>query len=150
MFETLLRRLTGSDTPARLPDPDARLALGALLVRAARVNGDYAESQIRCIDAVLARRYGLAPETARALRAQAEILESEAPDTVRFTRAIKAATPYEERERELEAMWAVILADGVRDHEESGLMRLVADLLGISDKDSALARQRVQNGHFGG
>ena len=86
----------------------------------------------------------------RALRAEAEHLEAEAPDTVRFTRAIKAATPYEERERELEAMWAVILADGENDHEEQGLMRLVADLLGISDKDSALARQRVQNGGFTG
>jgi uncharacterized tellurite resistance protein B-like protein len=149
MFESLLRRLTGTDTPARLPDPDARLALAALLVRAARVNGDYAEAQIRCIDAVLTRRYGLSAPEARALRGQAETLESEAPDTVRFTRAIKAATPYEDRERELEAMWAVILADGVRDAEEQGLMRLVADLLGISDQDSALARQRVQNGGCG-
>jgi uncharacterized tellurite resistance protein B-like protein len=150
MFEALLRRLTGTDAPARLPDPDARLALAALLVRAARVNGDYAETERRCIDAVLGRRYGLDTAAAQALRAEAEHLEAEAPDTVRFTRAIKAATPYEERERELEAMWAVILADGENDHEEQGLMRLVADLLGISDKDSALARQRVQNGGFTG
>ena len=144
MFETLLRRLTGTPEPAPLPEPDARLALAALLVRAARVNGDYAAAQVRCIDQVLERRYGLDPAVASALRAEAEILESEAPDTVRFTRAIKAATPYEERERELEAMWAVILADGARDHEEAGLMRLVADLLGVSDRDSAIVRQRVE------
>jgi len=148
MFEALLRSLTGTATPAPLAEPDARLALAALLVRAARVNGDYADSQIRCIDQVLARRYGLDDAAARHLRGQAEVLESEAPDTVRFTRAIKAATGYEDRAREVEALWAVILADGVRDHEESGLMRQVADLLGISDRDSALARQRVERDGF--
>jgi uncharacterized tellurite resistance protein B-like protein len=144
MFENLLRRLVGTARPEPLPEPDARLALGALLVRAARVNGDYSAPQIERIDRVLATRYGLDAAAARALREQAEILESEAPDTVRFTRAVKEATPLEERERELEAMWEVVLVDGVRDHEESGLMRLVANLLGITDRDSALARRRVE------
>lgn len=143
MFEALLRRLTGPRPPEPLPEPDARLALAALLVRAARINGDYAAVQIDRIDRVLTFRYGLDPDAARALRSRAEILESEAPDTVRFTRAIKAATPHEERERELEAMWEVMLIDGARDHEEDGLMRLVANLLGVTDRDSALARQRV-------
>jgi len=145
MFEALLRRLIAPATPAPLPEPDARLALAALLVRAARVNGDYAAEQIQQIDQGLARRYGLEPGAATALRQSAEILESEAPDTVRFTRAIKAATAYEERAQELEAMWEVILADGVRDHEEAGFMRLVANLLGVADRDSALIRQQVES-----
>lgn len=143
MFEALLRRLT-APRPQPLPPEDARLALAALLVRAARVNGDYVPAQVARIDALLAERYGLAPSAAAALRAQAEVLESEAPDTVRFTRAIKAVTAQEDREAEIEMLWDVILADGVRDHEEAGFMRLVADLLGISDRDSALARQRVE------
>jgi len=143
MFEALLRRLTG-DRPAPLPPADARLALAALLVRAARVNGDYAAIQIACIDHALGRRYGLTASEAARLRAEAETLESEAPDTVRFTRAIKAATDWEDRAAELEMLWEVILADGRRDHEEAGFMRLVADLLGFNDRDSALARQRVE------
>lgn len=142
MFETLLRRITG-ERPAPLPPADARLALAALLVRAARVNGDYADSQIACINAALGRRYGLDATAAAALRAEAEVLESEAPDTVRFTRAIKAVTSWEDRVAELEMLWEVILADGLRDHDEQGFMRLAADLLGFSDRESALARQRV-------
>ena len=142
MFEALLRRIAG-DRPAPLPPADARLALAALLVRAARINGDYADSQIASIDAVLARRYGLDAAATATLRAEAEVLEGEAPDTVRFTRAIKAVTSWEDRVAELEMLWEVILADGRRDHEEAGFMRLVADLLGFSDRDSALARQRV-------
>jgi uncharacterized tellurite resistance protein B-like protein len=143
MFESLIRRLVRPE-PAPLPPPDARLALAALLVRAARVNGDYATVQLDRIERVLACRYGLSAEAAQRLRGEAEVLESEAPDTVRFTRAIKAATDWEDRAAEIEALWEVILADGVRDDEEAGFMRLVADLLGFSDRDSALARQRVE------
>ena len=142
MFADLLRRLSAPE-PEPLPDPDARRALGALLVRIARSDGDYARDEAARIDRILATRYGLSPWEATALRGEAETLESEAPDTVRFTRAIKDAVAYEERAAVIEALWDVVLADGARDHEEDALIRLVAPLLGVNDRDSALARQRV-------
>lgn len=129
--------------PAPLPDADARLALAALLVRIARADGDYAEAEVARIDRLLAARYGLSPFEAARLRARAETLEAEAPDTVRFTRAIKAAVAYEDRAQVIESLWEIVLADGVRDHEEDALLRLVAPMLGINDRDSNLARQRV-------
>ncbi|MAQ83490.1 MAG: hypothetical protein CMH12_09685 [Maritimibacter sp.] len=143
MFADLLRRLT-EPMPQTLPDPDARLALTALLVRVARSDGNYASDEARLIERIVAERYGLSPFEAPKLRAEAEELEAEAPDTVRFTRAIKDAVPYEDRAAVIEALWAVVLADGVRDEEETSLLRLVANLLGINDRDSALARQRVE------
>lgn len=143
MFGELLKRLTATD-PARLPDPDARLALAALLVRVARSDGIYDADEVAHIDRVLAQRNGIGPFEAAKLRAEAEVLESEAPDTVRFTRAIKDAVPYEDRAGVIEALWSVVLADGVRDHEEDAMLRLTANLLGINDRDSALARQRVE------
>ncbi len=143
MFGDLIKRLTQPDPPP-LPDPDARLALAALLVRIARADGDYAAEEAGRIDRILALRYGLSPFEAPKLRTEAEALEAEAPDTVRFTRAIKDAVPYEDREAVIEALWDVVLADGVRDHEEDALLRLVANLLGVNDRDSALARRRVE------
>ena len=143
MFADFLSRLTAPD-PAPLPDADARLALGALLVRIARSDGDYAEDEIRRIDRILTARYGLSPFEVAKLRADAETLEAEAPDTVRFTRAIKDAVPYEDREAVIEALWDVVLADGERDHEEDALLRLVAPMLGVNDRDSNLARRRVE------
>ena len=143
MFADLLKRLVAPE-PERLPDPDARLALTALLVRVARSDGDYADAEIDRIDRILMRRYGLSPFEAAYLRGQAEVLEAEAPDTVRFTRAIKDAVPYDDRTAVVEALWAVVLADGVRDVDEDALIRLVSNLLGINDRDSALARQRVE------
>ncbi len=143
MFEQLLRRLL-SPAPGALPAPDARLALAALLVRLARADDHYDEAEVARIDAVLARSFTLSPFEAARLRREAETLEGEAPDTVRFTRAIKDHVPYEERAGVIESLWEVALADGKRDADEDGLMRLVAPMLGVEDADSALARQRVE------
>jgi len=143
MFGDIIRRLTAPE-PAPLPELDAKLALAALLVRIAKSDGNYDVSELARIDKILAERHGISPVDAAKMRADAEKLEAEAPDTVRFTRAIKDGVPYEDREAVIEALWAVVLADGVRDHEEDALLRLAANLLGVNDRDSALARQRVE------
>jgi uncharacterized tellurite resistance protein B-like protein len=143
MFSELLNRLTAPE-PERLPEPDARLALAALMVRVARSDGDYAQVEVDRIDRVLMRRHELSPFEATKLRGEAERLEAEAPDTVRFTRAIKETTALEDRISVIEALWSVVLADGTRDEDEDGLLRLLANLLGINDRDSNLARQRVE------
>ncbi|MFT5062548.1 MAG: putative tellurite resistance protein B-like protein, partial [Polaromonas sp.] len=49
MIGDLLKSLMAPETP-RLPEPDVRLALAALLVRLARSDGDYAESEVARID----------------------------------------------------------------------------------------------------
>lgn len=145
MFSDLLRRLTAPD-PQALPDPDARLALGALLVRLARADGHYDASEVAQIDRVLMSRYALSPSDAAGLRADCEALEAEAPDTVRFTRAIKDAVGYDHRLSVIEALWTVVLADGQRDDEEDSMMRMTASLLGITDQDSHRARLKVAGG----
>ncbi|MDK3073126.1 TerB family tellurite resistance protein [Sedimentitalea sp. JM2-8] len=142
MFGDFLRRLT-EPQPAPLPDHDARLALTALLVRIARSDNNYAPAEIARIDRIVSDRYGLSPFEAADLRGKAETLETEAPDTVRFTRAIKDAVPYDDRVSVVESLWTVVLADGTRAEEENAMLRLVANLLGVSDVDSALARQRA-------
>ncbi|MEP2784485.1 MAG: TerB family tellurite resistance protein [Pseudoruegeria sp.] len=144
MFGNLLGRLTAPQ-PKTLSDEDARLSLSALLVRIARSDGDYAQAEIDQIDRVLAHRYKLSAFEATELRKQAESLEAEAPDTVRFTRAIKDAVEYEDRADVIEALWAVVLADGERDIAENSIMRMAANFLGVNDRDSAMARQRVQS-----
>ena len=143
MFAEFLQRLTAPE-PAPLPDEDARLALTALLVRIAKSDGDYAASEQVQIDAAISKRFGLSPFEMSKLRGDAEVLETEAPDTVRFTRAIKDAVPYAERLGVIEALWSVVLADGKRTSEENALMRMVANFLGIEDMDSHMARKRVE------
>lgn len=142
MLKSLLDRLT-QPAPQPLQDGDARLAVAAILVRLARADHDYDADEKRAIDRILAQRHGLSDADAGALRAEAEALEATAPDTVRFTNAVKDAVPLEDRIALLEAAWTVVLTDGERASEEDALMRMIPRFLGISDLDSNLARQRA-------
>lgn len=144
MISDLIRRLTDPD-PAPLPDTDARLALSALLVRIAKSDHVYDATEIGRIDRILQTRYGLNQVEAAKLRAEAEAIEHDAPDTVRFTRAIKDAVGYDDRLSVVEALWQVVLADGERGEDENALLRTVAPLLGVTDQESAMVRRRVED-----
>ena len=133
-----------STTPSRLRTEDARVAMAALFVRLARSDEDYDASEKILINKMLQFRYDLALDKAEALRIEAEELESKAPETVRFTRLIKESVAYEDRQSVVRDLWGVVLADGERHKEESSLMRLIAKLLGVNDRDSAIARQSVE------
>ena len=143
MFRNLLSRLLDAAQPAPLSAQDAEVAIAALLVRIARADDHYGEVEKHRIDQVLARRRGLESAEAAERRAAAEMIEAEAPDTVRFTRTIKERVELADRHDVLAAMWEIAYADGQRSAEEESLVRLVAGLLGVNDRDSGLARRRA-------
>ena len=62
---------------------------------------------------------------------------------MRFTRLIKDLVPYEERIGVVESLWKVVLSDDQRTDDENAFLRLVVSLIGVADRDSGLARQRV-------
>lgn len=139
----LFNRLIGraADEP---PSPaDERSALAALLVEAAHSDGHYDTDEADRIARILARRFGMSPEAAIALRTEGEAAHHEAVDLVRFTRAVKDAVAHEERIGVIEAIWEVVYADGEREMHESALVRKLCGLLHVDDRDAGLARQRV-------
>lgn len=142
MFANLLKTLFAPSAPL-LTAPDARIALAALMVRIARTDHFYAAEEVERIERVLMQRYGLDPFAAADLRRAAEDLETEAPDTIRFTRALKEAVAIEDRASLLQSLWSVALSDGSRDADEDQMLRLIANLLGLTDVESGLARQRA-------
>ena len=144
MFRSLLPRLLGDDPPeTTLSHDDAEVAIAALMVRIARADNHYGKDERTHIDALLARRRNLSAADAADRRAAAEMIEAEAPDTVRFTRAIKDRIALEERAEIIGALWEIALADGTRSADEDAMIRLVASLLGVSDVESAQQRQQV-------
>ena len=144
MFRSLLPRLLGDAPPeTALSHEDAEVAIAALMVRIARADHHYGKDERAHIDALLARRRSLSPADAADRRAAAEMIEAEAPDTVRFTRAIKDRIPLEERAEIIGALWGVALSDGARSADEDATIRLIASLLGVTDVESAQMRQKV-------
>lgn len=142
MIDRFLALLRAPNSTAPTPD-DARLAIAAVLVEAARADGDYAVSEKAQIGRILAARFGLGPWEAEALRAEGEAAQAAATDLVRFTQAIKRAVPHEERIGLIEAVWEIAYADGTRDDAESALVRRLCGLLYVEDREAGLARQRV-------
>lgn len=126
-----------------LPELDAKLALTALLIRVARSDNNFCLGEKRQIERVLCENYGLSEDEARSLRKEAEEIESEATDTVRFTRVLKEAVSVEDRSHLLETLWSLALADGERDYREDSHIRLISELLYVTGKESAFARQRA-------
>lgn len=144
MFRNLLSRLFDEEPSLdRMDAGDAEVAIAALLVRVARSDGRYDEVERIRIEQILARRRGLSHHEAAERRAAAEMIEAEAPDTVRFTRTIKDRIALEDRYSVISALWEIAYADEKRGAEEETTIRLVAGLLGVNDRDSALARQKV-------
>ena len=142
MLKNLIDVLLGSEEDV-LDDDDEKIALAALCVRVAKSDNVYDSSEISNIDTELSQHFSLSIADAGVLRVQAEKLEQAAPDTVRFTRAIKEKIELEKRRKILETLWKITLADGKREAEEDSLIRLIASLLGLTDIESARARQKV-------
>jgi len=142
----MIKRLTQflrPKPPAPSNPQQGQIALAALLVRVARADHDYSVVETSLIDSFLAARFSLNTVQAATLRQMAEGYETTAGDTVHLTRIIKDLVPLDDRSELLVQMWQIILSDDARHDEENGLMRLVSSLLGLADRDSALARQRA-------
>ncbi|WP_158964599.1 tellurite resistance TerB family protein [Chachezhania sediminis] len=128
----------------QLPDPDAELALGALLVRVAKADREYQLEEIRLIDRILARLYAHNAVEAAKIRATCEKLHAAAPETDTFAKLIRETTGIDQRLAALDALWEVVLADGV---EQPGEMKIVEEAriaMGLSLADSGAARARAE------
>lgn len=126
--------------PSPLPEPDAKLALGALMVRVARADRHYELLEIQRIDRLLARLYQLGPIEAAKMRALCERLEHAAPDTAHFGHVIRETVSLEARVSAIEALWEVVLSDGQSQSEELQVLDAAREAMGLSQTDSDTAR----------
>lgn len=143
MLKKLFQAFRPTVAPA-LPDPDAELALGALLVRVAQVDRAYLLEEISLIDRILARLYGHNAIEAAKVRATCEKLHAAAPETDTFGRLIRETTGLEERLAALDALWEVVLADANEHVAEVKLLEEARKSMGLSVIDSRRARDRAR------
>lgn len=143
-LRTLFQAFCPQTPQPGLPDPDAELALGALMVRVAKADRDYQVEEISLIDRILARLYRHNAIEAAKVRATCEKLHAAAPDTDTFGKLIRETTGIDDRIAALEALWEVVLADG---EQKEGELKIVEDArraMGLSLRDSEDARDRVR------
>ncbi len=139
MFERLFPRRPPEPKP--LPQPNAQLALGALLVRVAFADSTYRASEVGQIDRILAQTFDLKPIEAAKLRATCEALERHAPGTPEFAEILREEVDYAHRKALGDAMWSVALADGHRDEKEEIQLLAIETALGLTQVDMEAARE---------
>lgn len=146
MITRIKQLLMGEDAPAdTIADDEAerRAVTAALLVKAALMDGHFDADERKAIEGLLCESFGLEPGAVHALIDEAEERAQASAQLFGFTNAINERFSPEERIGLIEMLWQVVYADGELHHYESNLMRRLAGLLHVTDRDSALARQRV-------
>ncbi len=122
---------------------ELRLAAAALMVEAAGLDDRFDAAERVRITGLVRGRFGLTEAEAEALLAAAERAADEASQLYRFTRVIKDRFAHDERIEMIEMLWDVVYADGNLHDLEANLLRRIAGLIYVSDRDSGNARKRV-------
>jgi uncharacterized tellurite resistance protein B-like protein len=144
MIDRVLDFLTGRRAPALANSPDElELAVAALLIEAARMDDQFDERERATIERVLAEKFDLSREAVGSLMDAAEDAVRQSTQFFPFTRQIVQRISPEDRAQILEMMWEVAYADGVLDPQEDALLRRIAGLIHVTDRERGLARQRA-------
>ncbi len=124
-------------------DEELHLAAAALLVEAACMDGNFDDDERASITGILKDRFELSSDETETIITEAEQAVEHSGQLYAFTRVIKDRYSDEERIGMLEMLWEVAFADGNVDHFEDNLIRRVAGLIFISDRDRGIARKKV-------
>jgi uncharacterized tellurite resistance protein B-like protein len=144
MLDQIFALLAGRDTAASDGgEANLRVCVAALLVEAARMDDRFDAAERSAIERMLSERFSLSPEETHELIAAAERAVERSTQLFRFTDSVVRGVDVADRARIIEMLWEVAYADGVLAPEEDALLRRIAGLIHVSDKDRGLARQRA-------
>ena len=119
------------------------LSLTAIFIRIAKLDGVFDKEELQEIRNFLNKRYHLLEHDIDDIISEAIKLENDLNDNVQLTKKIKDTIAFEDRFDLLQDAWRLIIADGKRSYQEDSFMRLFCSLLGLSDKDNAIARKNI-------
>jgi uncharacterized tellurite resistance protein B-like protein len=148
MFKRIKQLLAGGDAwPGAAVAPRAgdelQVAAAALLVEAALMDDRFEASERAKITELLRARFGLGAADAEALLEAAREQVGRSSQLFGFTRVVADRFAHDERVELMEMLWQVAYADGRLDDYEANLMRRLAGLIHVSDRDSGEARKRA-------
>ncbi len=122
---------------------DIRVATCALFVEIARIDEKFTEAEMDTILSILKERYGLSPEHADALTAEAERELEKSVDLWQFARLINENYSNEEKIEIIETLWRIVYVDGKMDQYEHYLMNKLQNLLRLSHDQLIAAKLKV-------
>lgn len=142
MFDSI-SRLFGQPDKSTTQPIEPRLAVAALLVHLASVDGASNPLEARAIANALIDHYGLKEAEVKTLLAEARRRDSEAVDFYQFTSRLSRLEDAEKIEI-VAMMWQVVFADDTNHELEDNMIWRVAELIGVSSRQRTVLRNRAK------
>jgi uncharacterized tellurite resistance protein B-like protein len=139
-IEAMRQPAPGEAPPSTEP---ARLACAALLARAAGLDGQLDQGEDDAMLRLMVERFSMDEASARAVLDEAVDDLDTSNDIYRYTKILRDSFDEAERIDLMEMLWEVCYADGVLHDFEAQLMRRMAGLMFVDDRDSGAARKRA-------
>lgn len=131
----------------RVPDHGAEdrleTSVAVLLVEAARMDATFGDDERAVIERILADRFDMSGDEVATLIREAETTVADTTQYFPFTHYINQSMSPERKCEVIEMLWQVAYADGVLDPDEDALIRQLAGLIHVTDRERAFARQRA-------
>ncbi|MCB1503923.1 MAG: TerB family tellurite resistance protein [Hyphomicrobiaceae bacterium] len=144
MLEKLLGLLVGKNPEVDANDEEAlRIAVAALLIEAGRMDQRFEDRERQAIRGLLSERFALEGAELDRIFDEAEQRVQGSDQYYPFTSIICRSMDGPQRAQIIEMLWRVVYADGVLDAYEDALIRQVAALIQVDDRERAKARQRA-------
>ena len=146
---TILKKMMSSkkeNDAENLPvDQQGRLACAALMTRAAWLDGTIDQAEENALRDLMMNRFEISQDQANVILEEASADVEASNDIYRYTKELRDNFDADERLKLIEMIWEVVYADGVLHDFEATLMRRLAGLLYVDDRDSGEAKKRVMN-----
>ena len=140
MFDALRSIFARPDATMLSMEP--KLAVAALLVHLAAIDGQVSEAEREALEGTLMDNYDLNQTEVRKLVDEATRQDQESVDFYRFTSALSSLENSEKLEI-IRMMWHVVFADN-RNHElEDNMVWRIAELIGVSSRDRTVLRSQM-------
>jgi len=141
MFDAIARLFgqSGPDTDTI----DTKLAVAALLVHLAHVDGIIKPEERETIAHVLEEHFDLTPHAVEKLMQEATRHDADAVDFYKFTAAL-AKLDEDDRIGIIRLMWQVVYADHENHELEDNMVWRVAELIGVSARKRTILRNQMK------
>lgn len=143
----LIKQLFSGDEQRQEPPTSHQIAVAAtaLMVQLARVDSDQDDRELETIVACAVRAHEVTEAEAREILEDALSHADDATSLYEFTGKLNEYLDQSDKQRLLESIWSVALADGRIDRYEEHLIRRIADLLHLNHREYMQARHRAED-----
>ena len=145
MFKTIKDLFSANVVNDKPDQHQLKVAAATLMFELIRSDGDIDPNELSSLNQILEKEFGLNESERSLLTEQAQQSAEQSISLQGFTREICNQWGHEQRIKLLEYLWILAFADNHIDTHERHLIRKVAGLLYLNDKEIIIAKENAKH-----